>query len=124
MTVAPYLTTMKNLHPLYRPLPQPLSSLYRQPFESHLLYAPRLKHGRLPQSTYSIERHGRDEHVVDSFGQAKTKEGEAGARRSFAQINYCLVQCLESFNDWGGRGYDDSVPGVVNETAPSGYRAA
>ena len=30
----------------------------------------------------------------------------------------------ESFNDWGGRGYDDSVPGVVIETAPSGDRTA
>ena len=29
---------------------------------------------------------------------------------------------LESFHDRGGRGYDDSVPGVVIKTAPSGYR--
>ena len=35
-----------------------------------------------------------------------------------------LADRCESFNDWGGRGYDDSVPGVVNETAPSGYRTA
>ena len=27
---------------------------------------------------------------------------------------------LEGFNDWGGRGYDDFVPGEVTETAPSG----
>ena len=95
MTVAPYHTTMKNFHSPYRPLSQPLSSLYRQPPESNLLYAPRLKHGRLPQSTYSIERrHGRDEHVVDSLGPAKTNKGEAGARLSFAEINNCLVQCL------------------------------
>ena len=26
----------------------------------------------------------------------------------------------ELFNDWGGRGYDDSVPGGVTKTAPSG----
>ena len=94
MHVAPYHTTMKNFHPLYRPLSQPLSSLYHQPSEFNLLYAPRLKHGRLPQSIYSIERHGRDEHVVDSIGPAKTNEGEAGARLSVAQINCCLVQCL------------------------------
>ena len=28
----------------------------------------------------------------------------------------------ESFNDWGGRGYDDSVPEEVTKTAPSGDR--
>ena len=26
----------------------------------------------------------------------------------------------ELFNDWGGRGYDDFVPGEVTKTAPSG----
>ena len=26
----------------------------------------------------------------------------------------------EGFNDWGGRGYDDFVPGEVTKTAPSG----
>ena len=26
----------------------------------------------------------------------------------------------ERFNDWGGRGYDDFVPGEVTKTAPSG----
>ena len=25
----------------------------------------------------------------------------------------------ECFNDWGGRGYDDSVPGEVTKTTPS-----
>ena len=54
---------MKNFHPRYRPLSQPLSSLYRQPPESNLLNAPCLKHGRLPQSTYSIEKRDRDEQV-------------------------------------------------------------
>ena len=34
MTVAPSHTTMKNFHPRCRPLPQPLSSLYREPPES------------------------------------------------------------------------------------------
>ena len=29
---------------------------------------------------------------------------------------------LEVFNDWGGRGYDDSVPVEVTITAPSGDR--
>ena len=36
----------------------------------------------------------------------------------------CTHAMAKSFNDWGGRGYDDSVPGVVIETAPSGYRTA
>ena len=41
MTVAPSRTTMKNFHPRYRPLSQPLSTLYRgPPDESNLLYAP------------------------------------------------------------------------------------
>ena len=26
----------------------------------------------------------------------------------------------ESFNDWGGRGYDDCVPGEITKTDPSG----
>ena len=30
----------------------------------------------------------------------------------------------ESFNDWGGRGYDGSVPGVVTKTATSEDRTA
>ena len=29
---------------------------------------------------------------------------------------------LEGFNDWGGRGYDDFVPGEVTKTVPSRYR--
>ena len=29
---------------------------------------------------------------------------------------------IELFNDWGGRGYDDSVPEEVTNTAPSGVR--
>ena len=29
---------------------------------------------------------------------------------------------MEGFNDWGGRGYDDFVPGVATKTAPSGGR--
>ena len=31
-------------------------------------------------------------------------------------------QAREGFNDWGGRGYDDFVPGEVTKTAPSGNR--
>ena len=32
------------------------------------------------------------------------------------------VEWYELFNDWGGRGYDDSVPVKVTKTAPSGDR--
>ena len=28
--------------------------------------------------------------------------------------------CIEGFNDWGGRRYDDFVPGEVTKIAPSG----
>ena len=31
-----------------------------------------------------------------------------------------LSRLFEGFNDWGGRGYDDFVPGEVTKTAPSG----
>ena len=30
------------------------------------------------------------------------------------------VEWYELFNDWGGRGYDDSVPVKVTKTAPPG----
>ena len=32
------------------------------------------------------------------------------------------TRLLDSFNDWRGRGYDDSVPGEVTKTIPSGDR--
>ena len=31
-----------------------------------------------------------------------------------------LIRDTAGFNDWGGRGYDDFIPGEVTETAPSG----
>ena len=31
-----------------------------------------------------------------------------------------LLSVYEGFNDWGGRAYDDFVPGEVTKTAPSG----
>ena len=38
-----------------------------------------------------------------------------------------LLVCIPAdsndlFNDWGGRGYDDSIPGEVTKTASSGDR--
>ena len=33
-----------------------------------------------------------------------------------------VTQEKECFNDWGGRGYDDSVPGEVTKTTTSGDR--
>ena len=39
------------------------------------------------------------------------------------RVNHTIAQILaECFNDWGGRGYDDSVPGDVTKTTPSGDR--
>ena len=38
------------------------------------------------------------------------------------QMDSTATPTLESFNDRGGRGYDDSVPGGVTKTAPSRYR--
>ena len=37
-------------------------------------------------------------------------------------IRSSLHLSKEGFNDWGGRGYDDFVPGEVTKTAPSGMR--
>ena len=38
----------------------------------------------------------------------------------FDVLPFYLVIHEEGFNDWGGRGYDDFVPGEVTKTAPSG----
>ena len=40
--------------------------------------------------------------------------------REEAQTQVIVTQ--ECFNDWGGRGYDGSVPGEVTKTTPSGDR--
>ena len=54
-------------------------------------------------------------------------------QQCFSRFETACVPCfdhgsvsvgLESFSDWGGRGYDDSVPEVVIKTAPSGDRTA
>ena len=38
------------------------------------------------------------------------------------QYNMGILYRNECFNDWGGRGYDDSVPGEVTKTPSSGDR--
>ena len=38
-------------------------------------------------------------------------------------VSHVLIWRVERFNDWGGRGYDDFVPGEVTKTAPSGDEA-
>ena len=49
-----------------------------------------------------------------------------GATRSDTTPNTCGTAPMDSnkekegFNNWGGRGYDDFVPGEVTITAPSG----
>ena len=49
-----------------------------------------------------------------------SRTGQHGPRST----GYRRLDVPESFNDWGGRGYDDFVPGVVIETAPSTYTTA
>ena len=39
---------------------------------------------------------------------------------SFGRLLVQFQGAFEGFNDWGGRGYDDFVPGEVTKTAPSG----
>ena len=41
-----------------------------------------------------------------------------GSLRTVAAIFFAYRN--QEFNDWGGRGYDDFVPGEVTKTAPSG----
>ena len=40
----------------------------------------------------------------------------------YSQGNGFNTSLSECSNDWGGRGYDDSVPGEVTKTTPSGDR--
>ena len=44
--------------------------------------------------------------------------------RGYEVKTHAFVVPLEGFNDWGGRGYDDFVPGEVTKTAPSGDKTA
>ena len=46
-------------------------------------------------------------------------------REKGAEASRCVCNArsrFELFNEWGGRGCDDSVPGKVTKTAPSGDR--
>ena len=56
------------------------------------------------------------------IGQQKTLRP---GRTELAAVGYHMF-CSgeESFNDWRGRGYTDSVPGAVTKTASSGGRTA
>ena len=42
--------------------------------------------------------------------------------RGFSCLTLEAASYPELFNDWGGRGYDDSVPGEVTKTPSSGDR--
>ena len=44
------------------------------------------------------------------------------AHPACGQLNRETEYIPELFNDWGGWGYDDSVPEEVTNTAPSGVR--
>ena len=47
---------------------------------------------------------------------------EGHAVLDMSRIQQTVV--LEGFNVWGGRGYDDFVPGEITKTAPSGDETA
>ena len=59
-------------------------------------------------------------------GLAKMMEVIVQVCRAFAltvSANKTETMCMpEGFNDWGGRGYDDFVPGEVTKISPSGDR--
>ena len=48
--------------------------------------------------------------------------GEKDASNSLLSGVVIFIYMPERFNDWGGRGYDDAVPGEVTKAASSGYR--
>ena len=75
--------------------------------------------------------------VLNTVGESATLILKKTSRRTQAVVIsegvFCAARCCvtfylqrmkvyELFNDWGGRGYDDSVPGEVTKTAPSGDR--
>ena len=47
-------------------------------------------------------------------------------RNEYISVLYFFVRrfhlTIKCFNDWRGRGYDESVPGEVTKTTPSGDR--
>ena len=49
------------------------------------------------------------------------KDSKPSVVCNISQSNH-LKWVLEGFNDWGGWGYDDFVPGEVIKTAPYGNR--
>ena len=50
-----------------------------------------------------------DSRIIDSIMLAAASEQR-----------WHVIDALEGFNDWGGRGYDNFVPVEVIKTAPSG----
>ena len=53
--------------------------------------------------------------MVEDDSSERTKEQ---AKKNFEGLSMDDAES-EGFNDWGGRGYDDFVPGEVTKTAPS-----
>ena len=70
-----------------------------------------LKGGRKLQG----KKVGSAQYIRDDDGKLVRKLEEIRARWR----RYFTSEC---FNDWGGRGYDDSVPGDVTKATPSGDR--
>ena len=53
-----------------------------------------------------------------SFSKQHSRDEGRADRVLASQVGWLLREC----NDWGGRGYVDSVPGAVTKTAPFGDR--
>ena len=59
---------------------------------------------------------------VEVFGAFGLTISESKTETMCMPIPRAPATKIEGFNDWGGRGYDDFVPGEVTKTAPSGDR--
>ena len=60
--------------------------------------------------------------LVPSQSDVKVVDVKSSAVATFALRQQWLLKVIletEGFNDWGGRGYDEFVPGEVTKIAPS-----
>ena len=62
-----------------------------------------------------------ERHKKEAFF-AQRKERLSSLLSVDMELTQCLISRFELFNDWGGRGYDDPVPGEVPKTPSSGDR--
>ena len=91
-----------------------LHSIYVPGFYGSRLFP---SYGRRNQSRYVLRPHRRVEEP-----KAKNRGVRASISLLVHTVSLDICPTCEGFNDWGGRGYDDFVPGGVTKTAPSGDR--